>query len=183
VPFLAGPRPACRMACFVPAVSKPFCTTGAKATPRWCGEAASPVAQRLDRAMAPSSPSHGSIQARAGPAYGQSSRRASALPRHHKTRRPPARRTSFNIRIPDLGVTREPRDPDAKLLEEPVILIEILSPTNESDTWGRLMSQSGHLEFSSMFRGLSAPKVQRPFYVVPSTQSPDAHPSCLKNAG
>jgi Uma2 family endonuclease len=46
----------------------------------------------------------------------------------------PGVRPSQNVRIPDLGVTCAPDQGDA-LLPEPVLLIEILSPSNERETW------------------------------------------------
>ena len=40
----------------------------------------------------------------------------------------------YNLRIPDLSVTCETLTPDDLLLREPVLIIEILSPTNARDT-------------------------------------------------
>ena len=43
-----------------------------------------------------------------------------------------------NVRIPDLGVTCTSIRSDDRLLREPVVLIEILSPSNAADTWGNV---------------------------------------------
>jgi Uma2 family endonuclease len=45
----------------------------------------------------------------------------------------PRVRAKVNLRIPDLGVTCEPDD-DQSIMSEPVLLIEVLSPGNASDT-------------------------------------------------
>lgn len=44
-------------------------------------------------------------------------------------------RSRTNIRIPDLAVTCSPAGPDQFEVPEPVLLVEILSPSNEADTW------------------------------------------------
>jgi hypothetical protein len=48
----------------------------------------------------------------------------------------PRVRAAHNARIPDLGVTCTPIGVDDRLMREPVVLIEILSPSNLKDTWG-----------------------------------------------
>ena len=46
----------------------------------------------------------------------------------------PHARADFNIRCADLAVTRAPIRLDDKLLRDPVLLVEILSPSNSKDT-------------------------------------------------
>jgi Uma2 family endonuclease len=45
----------------------------------------------------------------------------------------------YNVRVPDLAVTCEALGPDDLLLREPVVLIEILSPSNIRDTWAAVV--------------------------------------------
>jgi Uma2 family endonuclease len=89
-------------------------------------------------AMAPSSPRHGTIAAET--AY---------LLRRHLDGHPHCRvviepgvqprvRAAHNVRIPDLGVTCTPIGADDRLMREPVVLIEILSPSNPKDTWANV---------------------------------------------
>src|SRR5262249_36013674 len=85
-------------------------------------------------AMAPSSDAHGAIQNEIG-----------ALLRNHLLeRRSPCRvvtepgivprvRANRNYRVPDLGVTCSPAS-DSLMVAEPILLIEILSPSNEAET-------------------------------------------------
>jgi Uma2 family endonuclease len=84
--------------------------------------------------MAPASDPHGSIQARL----------AYLLIAHLDARGGPCRvviapgvipalRSEENCLVPDIGVTRVPPS-GARLMHEPVVLIEILSPTNVSKT-------------------------------------------------
>ena len=47
----------------------------------------------------------------------------------------PRLRAEFNLRVPDLGVTCTPIAPGQIVVEEPVLLIEILSPSNKAKTW------------------------------------------------
>jgi Uma2 family endonuclease len=86
------------------------------------------------RCMSPASVNHGSIQSEATILLGL----------HLRVARPSCRvivapgviphvRADFNERVPDLGVTCAPAAGD-KVLKDPVVLIEILSPSNERDT-------------------------------------------------
>ena len=43
-----------------------------------------------------------------------------------------------NIRIPDLAVTCSGYDPEEAALTDPVLLIEILSPGNQAETWANV---------------------------------------------
>jgi Uma2 family endonuclease len=85
-------------------------------------------------AMAPASGTHGLLQAEFG-----------ALVRNHLLERGspcrvvvapgvvPRARSNMNFRIPDLGVTCAPPTADPAIVD-PVLLCEILSPSNESET-------------------------------------------------
>jgi Uma2 family endonuclease len=85
-------------------------------------------------AMAPGSDAHGAIQSEIG-----------ALLRNHllETGRPcrvvtepgivPRVRASQNYRVPDIGVTCSPPSNEL-MVQDPVVLVEILSPSNEADS-------------------------------------------------
>jgi Uma2 family endonuclease len=89
-------------------------------------------------AMAPGNRVHGAIQAE-----------LCALLRNHLLERGsscqvatepgivPKLRANRNYRIPDIGVTCAPPSADL-MLPEPVLLIEILSPSNEVETWANV---------------------------------------------
>ena len=47
----------------------------------------------------------------------------------------PRIRGQWNYRVPELGVTCRPNRADAHMTPDPILLIEILPPTNERDTW------------------------------------------------
>lgn len=90
----------------------------------------------VPQAMAPASDTHGTLQAEL----------AYLLTAHFRQRKIPCRavanpgvvprvQSSRNVRIPDLGVTCKPSEKDVRMLVEPVVLIEILSPSNQSETW------------------------------------------------
>lgn len=89
-------------------------------------------------AMAPATETHGALQNEIG-----------ALLRNHLLARGgpcrviseagivPRVRSDRNYRVPDLGVTCAP--PSSNLMvSEPVLLIEILSPGNEAETWANI---------------------------------------------
>lgn len=86
-------------------------------------------------AMAPTSNAHGLLQ----------SEWAAIVRNHLRANRPgcdvlsnpgviPKRRPKINFHIPDLGVTCAPVVPTENSVPEPVLLVEILSPSNQSDT-------------------------------------------------
>jgi len=52
----------------------------------------------------------------------------------------PRVRAKSNVRIPDLAVTCTAPHPDAQLATAPVLAIEILSPSNERQTWTNVWS-------------------------------------------
>ena len=90
-------------------------------------------------AMAPASDAHGSIQAAVG----------ALIFVHLRDRRSACRvvsapgivphvRADSNVRIPDLAVTCAPADPNERLLRDPVLIVEILSPSNEAETWANV---------------------------------------------
>jgi Uma2 family endonuclease len=93
----------------------------------------------IPHAMAPSSPRHGAIQAEAARLIGN----------HLVESRPTCRvvteagvqpkvRANLNVRVPDPAVTRTESDPADRLLRDPLIVIEILSPSNEAETWANV---------------------------------------------
>jgi Uma2 family endonuclease len=99
------------------------------------------LVEGIPRAMSPSSPRHGAIHAQA----------VRVLAEHLERQRPgcrvlieagvqPRGRSAFNVRVPDLSVTCEQLDKDARLLREPLVLIEVLSPSNANDTWANVTS-------------------------------------------
>ena len=87
------------------------------------------------RAMAPASGTHGTMQITIG----------SILRAHLRANRPGCRvaaeagivprvRASANVRIPDLAITCVPNEATERALPDPVLIIEILSPSNEAET-------------------------------------------------
>lgn len=48
--------------------------------------------------------------------------------------------STHNVRVPDLGVTCSPLVPGQATLPDPVLLIEILSPSNQANTWSNVRS-------------------------------------------
>lgn len=87
-------------------------------------------------AMPPASETHGSIQAEM----------AAIFRNHLRSRGMPCRvviapgvtprvRADSNVRVPDLAVTCTPGSLRERLLAAPVLVVEILSPSNEGETW------------------------------------------------
>ena len=95
----------------------------------------------VPRAMAPASPRHGAIQAET----------SFLLTLHLRAERPECRvvieagvRPQFyadhNLRVPDLGVTCGPWADDGSILSAPLVLVEILSPSNPADTRNNVLN-------------------------------------------
>jgi Uma2 family endonuclease len=110
----------------------------------WPGDASGRKFQLVDgelRAMSPASAAHGSIQTDLG--Y--------ELRRHMIEQGLSCRvvtepaivtrvRANINLRVPDVGVSCTPASSGEQALPDPVVLIEILSPGNASDTWDNVWS-------------------------------------------
>lgn len=92
------------------------------------------------QAMAPASPRHG-IQNEAGRLIGN--HLAESRPVCRAIIEPgiqPKVRANMNVRVPDLAVTCAEWDPNERLLNKPLVVIEILSPSNKADTWANVWS-------------------------------------------
>ena len=91
------------------------------------------------QAMAPGSTTHGLIQ-------GETAR---LIGNHLLERDRPCRlivepgivprvQAAHNVRLPDLAVTCSPSEDDGVLLDRPVLVVEILSPGNQAQTWANV---------------------------------------------
>ena len=88
------------------------------------------------RAMSPASATHGLIQLTFGSLLRQHLKQSGS--RCSVLAEPPVSvriRSDMNLRVPDLGVTCSPIAATERLLPDPVLLIEVLSPGNQNDTW------------------------------------------------
>ncbi len=88
------------------------------------------------QAMAPASRTHGVIQAELGRLIGN--HLAASAPECSVITNPgtiPRIRADANFRIPDLAVTCSGYEQEEYDVSEPVLLVEILSPTNKTETW------------------------------------------------
>ncbi len=91
------------------------------------------------RAMAPASPRHGAIQSETTIVLG--GYLAAARPECRVVIEAGVRPrvdAAHNVRVPDLAVTCAPWDNEAKTLATPLLLVEILSPSNKADTWANV---------------------------------------------
>jgi Uma2 family endonuclease len=50
----------------------------------------------------------------------------------------PRVRSDYNFRIPDLAVTCSPYEAEESALTDPVVIVEILSPSNQAETWANI---------------------------------------------
>ena len=102
----------------------------------WVGDGRWQLVNGEPRAMAPASATHGIIQTNI----------AYTLTRHLRDGGSPCRavtepaivprvRSRSNMRVPDVAVTCSPVDAGQIALPEPLLIVDILSPSNESDTW------------------------------------------------
>jgi Uma2 family endonuclease len=91
------------------------------------------------QAMAPASITHGAIQNELG----------RLIANHFDEQKNPCRviatpgviprvQSETNVRIPDLAVTCSGYDAEESALVDPVLLIEILSPSNQAETWANV---------------------------------------------
>jgi Uma2 family endonuclease len=91
------------------------------------------------RAMAPANTIHGFLQNELGRLIGNHLRdggsKCKALANPGVI---PHLLAAHNFRIPDLGVTCAPLIPGQPAMIEPILLVEILSPSNQADTWSNV---------------------------------------------
>jgi Uma2 family endonuclease len=88
------------------------------------------------RAMAPASTIHGFLQSELARLIGNHLRKAA--PKCEVVSNPdvvPRLLSEHNVRIPDLAVTCSPLAAGQATLADPVLLVEILSPSNQAKTW------------------------------------------------
>ncbi len=102
----------------------------------WPGDGTPDRHQLVDgeiRAMAPASITHGIIQANIARIVGNHL----AGTRCHVVTAPgviPRVRSSANMRVPDLAVNCLPDQAGQRALPDPILIVEILSPSNEAET-------------------------------------------------
>jgi Uma2 family endonuclease len=91
------------------------------------------------RAMAPAKPIHGYLQGELG-ALIRNHLRASGSPCDVFVTPGivPTTMSAHNMRIPDLAVSCTPQAADRPDLADPVLVVEILSPSNRADTWANV---------------------------------------------
>ncbi len=91
------------------------------------------------QAMAPASPRHGAIQSEAVRLI--ANHLAEARPVSRVITEPgiqPKVRANLNVRVPDLAVSCAEWDREERLLRKPLVVVEILSPSNKADTWANV---------------------------------------------
>jgi Uma2 family endonuclease len=109
---------------------------------RWPGDGTGQRYELVDgqlRAMAPPSSTHGLIQMTVG-AMIREHLKASGLPCVVTANPPVIPRVGAqnNVRSPDLGVSCAKTATEGYALDQPVLLIEILSPSNRAETWSNV---------------------------------------------
>lgn len=92
------------------------------------------------RAMAPATPRHGAIQNETGRLIGNHllAERPTCRVVTEPGVRPRQVRADHNVRVPDLAITCALWGDDDKVLAAPLVLVEILSPSNPKDTWANV---------------------------------------------
>jgi Uma2 family endonuclease len=105
----------------------------------WPGDGSGRRFQLVDgepRAMSPGSATHGTIQMTLGRLIGNAV--VAAGGRYRVVAEPGIAtriRAHTNLRVPDLGITGTTDAPGQQALPDPIVLIEVLSPGNATDTW------------------------------------------------
>ena len=110
----------------------------------WPGDGSARKFQLVDgelRAMSPGSATRGTIQMTLGALIGNALVKAGGSCRVVGEPGVITRiRSHVNMRVPDLGVTCTPDTAGERLIPDPVLLIEILSPSNFAETWENVWS-------------------------------------------
>jgi Uma2 family endonuclease len=107
----------------------------------WCPEDGQrwELVDGTPQAMAPAKLGHGALQAELGALlrnhFAERGRECRALANPGVV---PLVRRAFNIRVPDLAVTCGPFEANDQHVSDPVLIVEILSPSNQSETWANV---------------------------------------------
>jgi Uma2 family endonuclease len=105
----------------------------------WPGDGSGRTFQLVDgelRAMSPGSATHGTIQSSLNRLIGNTLITSGTGCRIVTEPGVVTRiRSNLNLRVPDLGVTCTADAPGQHALPDPIVLIEVLSPGNKTDTW------------------------------------------------
>ena len=92
-------------------------------------------------AMAPASRTHNTVQGELGRLIGnhllEQGRPCMVIPTPGVV---PRARSDDNFRVPDLAVTCSEYQTEEYNLDEPVLLVEVLSPSNQAETWTNIWS-------------------------------------------
>jgi Uma2 family endonuclease len=98
------------------------------------------LVEGVPRAMAPASATHAIIQLNIGTAIANHLR-ARNSPCRAGTEAPviPPLKSRINARAPDVTVTCAPPS-DSPVFEDPVLIVEVISPSNETQTWESIMA-------------------------------------------
>ena len=97
------------------------------------------LADGVVRLQDPASDTHGTITSNLTIAIG--ARLREAMPRCRVVDAPGVRprvRANWNYRVPELGVTCQPNVQGQQMLPDPILLVEVLSPSNARDTWSNV---------------------------------------------
>lgn len=109
---------------------------------RWPGDGTSRRAELVDgviRMQDSASDAHGTIQSNLHLLIGNHLRKT--RPHCRIVITPgiaPRLRTKWNYREPELGVTCTPNRAGVHMMPDPILLIEVLSPSNAADTWSNI---------------------------------------------
>lgn len=106
------------------------------------GDGTGRIAELVDgvvRLQDPASDTHGTITSNLTIAIGTHLREAS--PRCRVVDAPgirPRTHANWNYRVPELGVTCQPNVAGQQILPDPILLIEVISPSDARDTWSNV---------------------------------------------
>jgi Uma2 family endonuclease len=102
----------------------------------WCGDGRWQLIDGEPRAMAPESATHGIIQVWAAFLFNRHlDNRGDHCVAVTEPAIVPRVRARSNMRVPDVAITCADVSAGQIALPEPLVIVEILSPTNESETW------------------------------------------------
>ncbi len=88
------------------------------------------------RAMSPASGTHALLQSTIARILGNHLQKT-GRPCRVGTEAPirPRMRSNENVRAPDIAVTCVPKSKDEKFFPDPILIVEVLSPSNQRETW------------------------------------------------
>ena len=135
------------------------------------------------RAMSPASGTHALLQSTVAGLL-RDHLRAKKSPYRVGTEAPirPRMRSNENVRAPDVAVTCAPKSKDEKFFPDPILIVEVLSPSNQRETWESIWACATIPTIQEVMV-VDSERIHVAVYTKDETGAWPEHPSVIESGG